>query len=472
MSNWHDMAPEYPPLSRRAFLTRAAVAAGAVAVGGPTLLARPARGSTPANGIHLAFGADPARQIGVSWSTPQRVLNPTLEVLRNGDWAPIEAIDRTTPAVPTVYHHAVVTGLRPGTTYQYRIRDDPAESARYFTTAPDANRSFRFAMFGDMGVSQGALDNLARLSEAQPEFCFVVGDLCYADVSGGIEPLKALPYNPATWDNWFQQIQHSASRVQWMSTVGNHEMERDGGDLGYDNYLAKFQLPGNGAMSATITEPVTYHYRYGNVAFIAADGNDASYEIARNRDYLGVAQDRWLEEVISSYRSDDSIDFIVVGFHNCMYCTNSVHGSDGGNRDRWQEMFERLGVDVVVNGHNHSYERTHPLKGGEPQDDAPMNATVNSTLGTTYITAGGAGQAEYPTTTHPAGFVVTETGARVPELAAWSAVRHPGHSIAVVDVTPHGNQGNASMTIRAIAKNRDVVDTVTLVRPRTRPAVP
>lgn len=463
------MAPEYVPLTRRAFLTRAAITAGAVAVGGPTLLARPARGSTPANGIHLAFGADPARSVGVSWSTPQSVFRPTVEVLRNGDWAPVEAVDRTSKAIATVYHHAVVTDLDPGVTYQYRIQSDPSETPRYFTTAPAANRAFRFAMFGDMGISQGALDNLARLAEAQPEFCFVVGDLCYADFSGGIEPLKALPYNPMTWDNWLQQIQGSASRIQWMSTVGNHEMERDGGELGYDNYLAKFLLPGNGARNATVTDPVTYHYRYGNVAFVAADGNDASYEIARNRDYLGAAQDSWLDGVLSGCRADRSIDFIVVGFHNCMYCTNAVHGSDGGNRERWQEMFERHGVDVVVNGHNHSWERTHPLKGGEPQAEAPKGAAVDATLGTTYITAGGAGQAEYRTHTDPVGFVVTETGARVPEPALWSAVRHPGHSIAVVDVTPKDADGNPSMTIRAVAKTGEEVDRVTLVRPR-RPA--
>jgi len=106
----------------------------------------------------------------------------------------------------------------------------------------------------------------------------------------------------------------------------------------------------------------------------------------------------------SGYRADRSIDFIVVGFHNCMYCTNAVHGSDGGNRARWQEKFERLGV--------------------------------------------------------------TETGARVPEVATWSAVRYPGHSIAIVDVTHRDRDGNAAMTIRAIAKTGEEVDRVTLYRRR------
>jgi hypothetical protein len=453
------MAPIQSLLSRRAFLKGAAATAGAVTLGGPTLLARPARAAA-AGGIHLAYGLDPMRQIGISWSTPSSVLDPAVEVLINGDWHAFEAQDRTSSAVPTVYHHASVTGLDPATAYQYRIRDAGMDPVT-FRTASLARRPFRFAMFGDMGVNASAVEILARLNAHKPEFCFVAGDLCYADLSGGTDQLSPLPYNPALWDQWFAQIQSSASRIPWMPTVGNHEMERDGGDLGYSHYLAKVQLPSNGAPGGA----VTYHYRYGNVAFIAADGNDASYEIARNRNYLGATQDSWLASTISEYRNNPAIDFIVVGFHNCMYCTNAVHGSDGGNRERWQAMFESLGVDVVVNGHNHSYERTHPLKDGEPKATALPGSTVDAALGTTYITAGGAGQQEYPTSTYPAGYVTREGGVREPETAAWSAVQRNVHSVAVVDVTPRDGQGVATMTIRAIAKvGGTTLDEVTLTR--------
>ena len=444
------MAPAQAPLPRRAFLKGAAATAGALTLGGPVLLSRPAKASV-GNGVHLAYGADPASQVGVSWSTPPGVSSELLQVLRNGDWAPVAAQARTSAAIDTVYRHALVEGLTPDTSYDYRIGEQGI--VRSFRTAPLQGRSFRFAMFGDMGVSQGAVDNLAQLHAADPELCFVAGDLCYADLSGGLAPLTALPYNPAIWDNWLAQIESSASKIPWMSTVGNHEMERDN-ELGYDNYLAKFQLPANGASGG----PVTYHFRYGNVAFVAADGNDVSAEITRNNGYLPT-QDQWLRNTLGTYRADATIDFIVVGFHNCMYCTNALHGSDGGNRSRWESIFDEFGVDVVVNGHNHSYERTHPIRNGVPTVEAPAGSTVSAALGTTYLTAGGAGQAEYPTTTHPTGFVVIEGGARIPELATWSAVRYGAHSIVLADVN------GSEMTLTAVAKTGAVVDTVNLTRP-------
>lgn len=83
-----------------------------------------------------------------------------------------------------------------------------------------------------------------------------------------------------------------------MTTVGNHEMERGNGELGYDGYLARFTLPRTGAAGA----PVTYAFRYANVGFVALDGNDASYEIARNQGYTGADQDSWLRRTLTALR--------------------------------------------------------------------------------------------------------------------------------------------------------------------------
>jgi 3',5'-cyclic AMP phosphodiesterase CpdA len=204
-----------------------------------------------------------------------------------------------------------------------------------------------------------------------------------------------------------------------MSTVGNHEMERNAGELGYDGYLARFRPPGSASM------PVTYAFRYGNVGFVALDANDVSAEITRNNGYLGEEQDAWLDATLAELRRDPRIEFVVVGFHHCMYCSNAFHGSDGGPRQRWGATFDRHAVDLVINGHNHCYERTHPLRGGEVVDG-----------GTVYVTAGGGGQAEYPTGTYPVSYVHAGGGLRVPEPALWSAVRFLHHSIAVVDVSP------------------------------------
>lgn len=454
-----------PALSRRSFLAGTAATAGGVLLGGPTLWLQPARAGAPAaRGVHLGFGGDATRTMNVAWSTARAVSGAVVDIgVDDAFGLTLPAESRPAPGVSSVYHHVRVTGLDPGVEYHYRIRQDgSAPTVGRFRTAPHTPAAFRFATFGDMGLSDGAQQNLQRIMAARPDFCFVVGDLCYADLSGGSPLLALLPNDPTVWDQWLTQIAPSASSVPWMTTVGNHEMERGGGELGYDGYLARFSPPRNGVRGG----PVTYTFRYGNTAFVALDGNDASFEIDRNREYLGVAQDRWLDSTLAAHRADRSIDFIVVGFHNCMYCSNAFHGSDGGNRGRWRRILERHSVDLVVNGHNHCYERTHPLRAATPVSVAGRGGSADSSLGTTYLTAGGAGQAEYPTIIYPAAYVVVERGLRVPELAKWSAVRYPGHSIAIVDVTPPNGAGVATMTITGVAKDGSRVDRVTLRRRR------
>lgn len=166
--------------------------------------------------------------------------------------------------------------------------------------------------------------------------------------------------------------------------------------------------------------------------------------------------------------SRPDVDFVVVGFHHCMYCTNLVHGSDGGHRHRWEALFDRHTVDLVVNGHNHCYERTHLVCGGQPVLEAPRGAVVDSRRGTAYLTAGGAGQAEYPTGGLAISYVTDETGARVPEATTWSAVAQQRHSIAFVDVRPADRAGPARMRLTALATDGTVLDRVVLRRPAGR----
>jgi hypothetical protein len=244
-----------------------------------------------------------------------------------------------------------------------------------------------------------------------------------------------------------------------MPAVGNHEIEPGFGELGYDGFLSRFTLPGGGP------SPVTWSFRYGNVGFVALDGNDASHEIPRNRGYLGAAQDAWLDRTLGQLRRDPQVDFIVVGFHHCAFSTNAVHASDAGVRDRWAPLFDKHAVDLVVNGHNHSYERTTPIRGGLPTTEAPSGALVRPAKdGTTYVLAGGGGQSAYPSALHPASYVTVETGLRVPETAPWSAVRFLDNSLVLVDVTPRAPGRAATLRLSAVDRRGVVVDRVTLER--------
>jgi hypothetical protein len=85
-----------------------------------------------------------------------------------------------------------------------------------------------------------------------------------------------------------------------------------------------------------------------------------------------------------------------VFFHHCAYCTCTTHGSEGGVRQFWTPLFDQFSVDLVINGHNHIYERTDPLIAGAVTTAAPIGSTIEpATQGTTYVTSGGAGKSLY-----------------------------------------------------------------------------
>lgn len=462
---WLHTVTEHPTThtTRRTALKIGGTGVVVGAATSPMLWVPPAASAVRAAGVHLAYGADPRRRMAVSWSTPASVRRPRLELGLDQDFGKrVLAETRSSKDVGTVYHHVELAGLRPGTKYHYRLSHAGAPPVTgTFRTAPQKPRAFRFAAFGDMGVNAAAAAHVALIKKVKPDFSFVVGDLCYADSSGGTGAgSTGDTQNFAVWDQWLRQIQPSAAVAPWMTTVGNHEMEAGNGELGYNGYLDRFEMPRNGVKGA----PVTYSFVYGNVGFIALDGNDASFEIDRNLDYLGSAQDRWLVRTLTRLRARDDLDFIVVGFHNCMYCTNLVHGSDGGNRSRWEPIFDRFSVDLVVNGHNHCYERTHPLRAGQPVVEARRGASFQSRRGTTYLTAGGAGQAVYPVGGQPTSYVTVEGGARVPEATDWSALTDEQHSIGFLDVTPRDRNGVARMKLTALATNGRVIDQVTFKR--------
>ena len=406
----------------------------------------------------------------LSWSTPGAVTGAVAELGRDdtfGASLPIET--RVVAGYDGLrYHHALVEGLDPATTYHWRLRHDGAEPVTgSFATAASERVPFRFVTFGDQGAggpAQAVGSVIAGLDPA-PVLAFLVGDLSYASTTGGTLPEipGVFDLDNTVWDEWLALASRSgAASFPWLGGVGNHEIEGGQGELGYDGYLARVALPGNGPSGV----PTAWTSRHGNVAFVNLDGNDVSYEIAVNHGWTGGAQDTWLDTTLAGLRADPAIDWIVVGFHHCAYCTNAVHASEGGVRERWVPLFDRYQVDLVVNGHNHCYERSHPMRGGAPVAEIGGGGQVDAASGTTYITAGGGGQTGYPTFLAPLSTVTVAGGHRLPEVVDWSAYRYISNSIAYADVDPGEPGGTTTMTVVALDTAGAELERVTLVRAR------
>ena len=75
------------------------------------------------------------------------------------------------------------------------------------------------------------------------------------------------------------------------------------------------------------------------------------------------AQTTWLQQTLSTARADTTIDWIIVQMHQCALSSTTDNGCDAGIRQAWLPLFDEYQVDLVVNGHDHDYERSYPVRG-------------------------------------------------------------------------------------------------------------
>ncbi|MFJ6986427.1 MULTISPECIES: purple acid phosphatase family protein [unclassified Streptomyces] len=432
-------------------------ARGTTAVPSPSPTTTPPGGSVVPFGRHLSFGADPRTGMRISWQVPAKVRRPYVRFGTRpddlGGRTAAEVRGLHTPGVEGVrlaldqyYVHAALDGLLPGTTYHYGVGHDGFDPAApehraalaSFRTAPARPERFVFTAFGDQGVGTDAVAVNRLLAREEPAFHLHAGDICYADGTGHGE--RSDGYDPTAWDTFLRQSEPVARSVPWMVTTGNHDMEAWYSPDGYGGQLARFSLPETGF--APRSTPGAYTFTYGNVGVVALDANDVSYEIPANLGQSDGRQTVWLKRTLAALRAADGVDFVVVFFHHCAYSTSS-HASDGGVRARWLPLFARYEVDLVVNGHNHVYERTDAIRDGAVGRPVPVGgATDPSRDGTVYVTAGGAGRGLYG---FPAGvaesyeghvtrhepvdsFAWTRSREQATETVEWSRVRYRGFS--------------------------------------------
>ncbi|GAA3652497.1 calcineurin-like phosphoesterase family protein [Lentzea atacamensis] len=451
-------------------------------------------------GRHLAFGADPARQVVVSWQVPANVKAPYLRVgTKPGEygeaikaetraltsdlaWQEKGALFTISPhlgkAVTQYYLHVRLDDLVPNTTYYYVVGHQGFEATSgevgSFSTAPTTNTAFSFTAFGDQGVGYNALATNSLIADLGPQFHLAMGDMSYANDGEGGRPATDV-YDARKWDSFFAQNELVAAGIPWMVSLGNHEMESWYDNHGYGGMRARFTMPDNAWDGSTCI----YSWRYLNVGLISLDGNDICYNSDANLDYTEGKQQAWLKAQLEKFRGDETIDFIVVYCHQCTYSTSGNNGSEIGAQKRWAPLFDQYQVDLVLNGHNHVYERTDPIKAGKGTKKADIKSVVNPVKeGTTYITAGGGGESINSWADSKVGDsyygnvkdatatmrVDQENGDELMVKVTWSRVRYRGYGLVVVDVTPRTNGAPAQMKVRALTETGALVDELTLRR--------
>ncbi|WP_435017166.1 metallophosphoesterase [Tundrisphaera sp. TA3] len=320
--------------------------------GGRVWKARQPSGPVP-DQVVVSFGDDPRHALSWTWRTHPLSTRSVLRIASEGDRGSIREVEGDARPIesdgllndPTILRHRVVVAdLRPDTRYFYSIGDgteagsSPWQSTR---TAPDGRPDFGFLYLGDAqcGLERWG-DLLAAMARHRPDAGFVLmaGDL----VDRGNERTN--------WDHFFLRAGNVFGSIPLMPVVGNHEYL----DRGPEIYRKTFDLPRNGPPG--IDPNLVYAFEYSDAFVAVLDSNLAIYDAS-----LASVQARWLDEALSRTRAT----WKFVSFHHPVHASHRTREYPQLG-PAWSPIFEKHGVDLVLQGHDHAYLRTVPMKAGHP----------------------------------------------------------------------------------------------------------
>ena len=293
--------------------------------------------------------------------------------------ASVTATSRLVPASATglgfdyYQHSASLAALSSNTAYAYQplVGGTAVSGETAFRTAPpDGSGSISFIAFADSGTGSPEQRQLAGVM-AGDTFDFAVhgGDIAYGN-SGGTGDATY-----ATYQSYLFDIYSWLPSKAFIPVTGNHDSRPSNGDG--RAYLDIFELPRNGASASFPDHAERYYsFDYGPVHFVALDTEFAFQDTTRRAEQV-----RWLEADLASTTQP----WIVAVLHRAPYSSGGEHGSSPDVRAAFGPLFERYGVDLVLAGHEHTYERTVPLRESTNTADAFV----------TYIVTGGGGAPLY-----------------------------------------------------------------------------
>lgn len=274
-----------------------------------------------------------------------------------------------------------LTGLKPNTTYafQYKNGETASEVQTFKTGGTD---SFSFFLAGDPQIGSGGTSNepqngllgwdrtLNYLKEIDPDADFLQ--------SAGDNVNTA--YDEEEYREFLNR--DGFNGVTFAPAIGNH-------DSWSQAYNQHFQVPNEGERASDAGGD--YYYTYNNTLFIVLNSND--WSLAKQKAFLENA----IEET-----KDQNIRWKVVVFHHAPYSSAS-HSTDGDIKLRRNELspvFTDLKIDLVLNGHDHVYDRTYIMQGTEPTEkgivkDGYGHDVYQDPDGVVYVTANSASGSKY-----------------------------------------------------------------------------
>lgn len=334
--------------------------------------------------VILTFHGDPATKRAVTWRTDQRVEKAFAQIAKaevNSDFvdkavtveANTEPFDlgqyKSNASLMVNYHSAIFEGLEPNTLYVYRVGDGGEFWSEWiqFRTAQKDYAPTQFVYFGD--AQNEVLDHWSRVIrmayQTAPNAAFVIhaGDLinnAHRDVE---------------WAEWYKAGGFIHSQWTAIPVVGNHEFwhltdEQEGRRLSIQ-WRPQFTLPMEKKLPEELHETV-YTIDYQDVRIVVLNSNELLEE-----------QTKYIEKQLKKSKAK----------WNIITCHHSIFSPAKGRdfqfaRENWKPILDKYNVDLVLNGHDHTYARGHvPIR--------TTDLANEKGLGTIYVTSV-SGPKQYP----------------------------------------------------------------------------
>lgn len=256
--------------------------------------------------------------------------------------------------------------VTPNATIYYQLYDTPAAvwtPQKSYQTVPSVTATdFSFLAIGDSRSGMSVWNQVAALANAKtPDFTIYTGDIVNSGSSA------------ADWDSWFNNGTSFIENNLVFHSLGNHDA------ASVPTYQNVFELPKSVPTTGT---NLYYSFTYGDAVFIALNSEDPA----------NVTQYNWL---LSTLQANSTKKWKIIFFHRPFYTIGAHAGEMNSYFGTWWKAFDDYGVDLIVNGHDHMYERTKPLN-RNVSTTAPVAQYGSQTgEGRCQIVCGGAGAPLY-----------------------------------------------------------------------------
>jgi hypothetical protein len=308
--------------------------------------------------LFLTWQRDPTTTMTIQWVGPARTEDAVIHYAPNKCplWQTKATTARPYPRAGLAVFRAELTNLTPGADYRFFIGKHP-HVWRFRTMPARATDTIHFISGGDCGVNAHAIANNIQAARQDPMFAVIGGDIAYDNG-------RSSSTNLAFLRNYSKHmIGRDGRLIPLVACIGNHEVQG-----GYNKPRSK--------------APFFYALFDGLFA-------ETSYATLDFGDYLSLvlldtghtspiagAQTDWLEKTLKS-RKDHPHVFVVnhVPAYPSYRAPTGKLGKGGtgvGNRKHWTPLFEKYGVPIVLEHHDHTFKRSKPLLGGLAHDNGVL----------------------------------------------------------------------------------------------------